>query len=151
VVAVLGGELDDIAVRVAKVDRVDEAVVGDAAHLDARRLALCQHPLQAFVIDLQGNVQVVVVLRLEVERAVGRLEESEARAVVHAIEAVQHGGAPAALGLANDEGVGERQAEEILVEAPRFLGVPAAIGVVVKTLDHCKVSNCCAFTMSAKP
>jgi hypothetical protein len=77
VVAVLGGELDDVAVRVAKVDRVDEAVVGDAAHLDARRPALCQHPLQAFLVDLQSNVQVVVVLRLELERAVGRLEEGE--------------------------------------------------------------------------
>jgi len=136
VVAVLGGELDHVAVRVAEVDRVDEAVVGDAAHLDARRLALLQHPLQASLVDFQGDVQVVVVLRLELERPVGRLEEGEARAVVHAVEAVQHGGAPAALRLADHEGVGERQAEEILVEAPRLLRVAAAIGVVVKALDH---------------
>jgi len=141
VVAVLRGELDDVAVRVAEVDRVDEAVVGDAAHLDARRLALVQHPLQIFLLDLQGDMQVVVVLRLELERAVGSLEEGEARAVVHAIEAVQHGGAPAALRLADDEGVGERQAEEVLVEAARFLGIPTTVRVVVKPLDHCKVSN----------
>src|SRR5258706_230235 len=151
VVAVPGGELDHVAVRVAEVDGMDEAVVGDAPRLDARRLALLQHPLQIFFFDFQSDVQIVVVLLLERERPVGRLEEREARAVVHAVEAVQHIGAPAALGLVDAEGVGERQAEEILVEAARLLGIPATIGVVMETFDHCSVSNCWSFTIPAKP
>jgi len=115
---------------------VDEAVVGDAARLDTGCLALFQHLLERFLGNLQSNVQVVVVLLPERERPVGRLEEGEARAIVHAVEAVQHCGAPPALRLADDKGVGERQAEEIFVEAARFLGIPAAVGVVVKTFDH---------------
>ena len=42
----LRGQLDHIAVRIAEIDRVDEAVVGDAAGLDAGRLALGEHLLQ---------------------------------------------------------------------------------------------------------
>jgi len=136
---------------------VDEAVVGDAAHLDARCLALCEHPLQTVLVYFQGDVEVIVVLRLEVEGAVGSLEEGEARAVVHAIEAVQHVGAPAAFGLLDAERIGERQTEEVLVEAPRFLGVAAAVRVVMQSFDHdpasiyCKVTNCWSFTIPAKP
>src|SRR6185437_10124883 len=33
VIGALGGQLDDVAVRIAKVDGVDEAVIGDAARL----------------------------------------------------------------------------------------------------------------------
>ncbi|OAI52738.1 hypothetical protein AYO46_04625 [Betaproteobacteria bacterium SCGC AG-212-J23] len=127
---------------------MDEAVVGDAAHLDAGRFAFLQHFRKRWLGNFQSNVEVVVVLLLEHERPVGRLEEREARAVVHAVEAVQHRGAPSALRLADNEGIGERQAEEVLVEAPRLLRVPAAIGVVVQALDHersriyCKVTNC---------
>src|SRR6185295_508864 len=136
VVTVLGGELDHVAVRVAEIDRVDEAVVGDAAHLDARGLALLEHPLQVLLGDFQGDVKIVVMLLLELERLPWRLEESEARAVVHAVEVMQHGGTTAALGLVDDERVDERQAEEVLVKAPRLLRVAAAIGVVMKTFDH---------------
>jgi hypothetical protein len=35
----LGGQLDDIAVGIAKIDRMDKAVVGDTAGLDTGRLA----------------------------------------------------------------------------------------------------------------
>jgi hypothetical protein len=99
----LRGELDHVAVRVAEVDRVDEAVVRDAARLDARALALLEHRQQIVVLHLERDVQVVVVLRLELERHVGRLEEREARAVVHAVEGVQGVGAPAALRLLDPE------------------------------------------------
>ena len=65
-------------------------VIGDAAHLDARGLALRQHRLERVALDLERDVQVEVVLLLELERHVGRLEEREARAVVDPIERVQH-------------------------------------------------------------
>ena len=39
--------------------------------------------------DLERDVEIVVVLRLELERHVRRLEEGEAGAVVHAIEGMQ--------------------------------------------------------------
>src|SRR5260370_1242823 len=39
-------------------------------------------------------------------------------------------------GLFDLERVGERQAEEILVEAPCLFRVAATIGVVMQTLDH---------------
>jgi len=32
--------------------------------------------------------------------------------------------------------MGEREAEEVLLELPRLLRITAAIGVVVQTLDH---------------
>src|SRR5262245_66242662 len=53
VVAVLGGELDHVAVRIAEVDRVDEAGVGDAANLHAGGLAVRQPPLQLLLAASQ--------------------------------------------------------------------------------------------------
>ena len=46
----------------------------------------------ADALDLERDVQVVVVLRLELERHVGRLEEREVRAVVQLVERVQRVG-----------------------------------------------------------
>jgi hypothetical protein len=43
VVAVLGGQLDHVAVRIAEVDGVDEAVVGNAAHFHSGDFAFFQH------------------------------------------------------------------------------------------------------------
>src|SRR5207247_470839 len=42
----LGGQLYHVSVRIAKVDRADELVLGDAARFDAARLALRQHVAQ---------------------------------------------------------------------------------------------------------
>src|SRR5262245_7717074 len=41
-----GGELDHVAVGVAEVNRVNEAVVDDAARVDTLRLALREHLLE---------------------------------------------------------------------------------------------------------
>ena len=89
-------------------------------------------------LDFERDVQIEVMLVLELERHVGRLEEGEARAVVELEEGVQHAGAGIAAGhgLLDLERVHERQTEEILVEAPRLFGIAAAIGVVMQTLDH---------------
>ena len=75
-------------------------------------------------------------LPLEVEVHVGRLEEGEAGAVVHAVEGVQDVCRAARFRLADVERGGERQAEEVLVERPRLLGIAAAIGGVVESPDH---------------
>jgi hypothetical protein len=56
---------------------------------DAARAPLRQHRLQRFGPDLEGDVQVEVVLRLEFERQVVGLEEGEVRAVVEPKEGVQ--------------------------------------------------------------
>src|SRR5204863_8873486 len=49
----LGRQLDDVAVGVAEVDRADELVVGDAAHLAALRLGLGEHCPERLWLDLE--------------------------------------------------------------------------------------------------
>src|SRR5262245_60209729 len=134
----LGRQFDDIAVGVAEVDRADELVVGDTAHLAALRLAFGEHLVQRVRLDLERDMQVEIVLVLELERHVGRLEEGEAGTVVELEEGMQHAGTGLAAGHGGIdlEGVDQRQSEEFLVEFPRLLRVAAAIGVVMQTLDH---------------
>ena len=108
VVGQLRRQLDHVSVRVAKVDRVDKVMIRDASRLDAVLRAFREHALEVGVLDLQRDVQVVVVLRLELERLVGHLEEREVRAVVEPIKRVQRlCGAPR-LGLADHQRRGER-------------------------------------------
>ena len=136
----LRGQFDDIAVRVAEIDRVNDAMVRDAAGLDAGRLAPGEHRLEVARTDLERDMEVVVVLRLEVERHVRRLEEGDAGAVVHSIEGMKGAGVPARLGLSDFQRRDERQAEEVLVEFPGLLGIATAIGGVVQSLDHIRSS-----------
>src|SRR3954462_2195989 len=58
----LGGELDHIAVRVPKIDRVDEPVMGDAAGLDTGILAFRQHAVQRRPIHLERYMKIEVML-----------------------------------------------------------------------------------------
>ncbi len=142
VIVSLGCQFDDVSVRVAKVNRVDELVIGDAARLDVGPLALVEPARKGIGRDFQRDVQVEVVLVLELKRHVERLEEREARPVVHRIERVQRVGAATALGLCNLERVDQRQPEEFLVELPGLFRVATAIGVVMQSLDHAPmVSN----------
>jgi hypothetical protein len=90
-------QFDDIAIGIAEIYRIDEAVVGNAARLDARGLALGEHGAKNLRRDFERDVQVEIVLLLEFERAVGRLEEGEVGAVVELVERVQGMGRPAAL------------------------------------------------------
>jgi hypothetical protein len=136
VVGALRAQLDDVAVGIAEVDRIDHAVVRRPAAFDATSAPLRQHRLQRFGLDLEGDVQVEVVLRLELERQVAGLEEGEVRAVVEAVEGVQRPRLAAGLGAPDVERVRQRQAEEILVERARLLRVAAAVGVVVELADH---------------
>src|SRR5271165_6910346 len=119
------GQLDDVAVRIAEIGRVDDTVVGDAAGLDASRLALGEHRLEIARADFERNVEVVVVLPLEIERHVRRLEEGNARAVVHSVEGVKRPGRPSRIRLVDLQRRGEWKSEEILVELPRLLRVAA--------------------------
>ena len=80
-------------------------------------LALVEHPQQVLPATSTRDVQVEVVLLLEVERQVRRLEERQAGPVVHLVEGVQGVGGPAALGLRDLEGVDQRQAKEALVNS----------------------------------
>src|SRR3954466_5360647 len=48
----LGGELDHIPAGIAEIDRVDEAVMRDAAGLDAGILAFRQHAFQGRPVHL---------------------------------------------------------------------------------------------------
>src|SRR4051794_33324177 len=84
-----GGQLDDIAVRVAEIDRAAEAVVDWAAHLNRAGAALLQHAFEDLVVNAERDVEVERVLALEVERLARHLEEGEAGAIVHLEEGVQ--------------------------------------------------------------
>src|SRR5688572_26145256 len=75
-------ELDHVAIGIAEVDRVNRAVIGDAASLDALRFALFEHRHEHVGIDLEGDVKIEVVLVLERERHARCLEEREMRAIV---------------------------------------------------------------------
>jgi hypothetical protein len=89
--------------------------------------------------DFECDVQVEIVLFLELEilAVLARhFEEGEAGAILHLVEGVQHARLAAGLRRLDLEGVDEWEAEEVLVELPRLLGVPAAIGVVMQSLDH---------------
>ncbi len=70
---------------------VQEGRVGGigASNVDAPRLAPGQHRLQHLGADFQRDVQVEVVLRLELEGHVERLEESQVRTIVEPVEGVQ--------------------------------------------------------------
>src|SRR5215469_9149262 len=69
----VGGQLDDVAVRVAKIDRPAEAVVDRSAHFHAAFPPFVEHALEHVVVDGQCYVQVEAVLLLEFERLVRRL------------------------------------------------------------------------------
>src|SRR5258708_14075926 len=86
----LGRQLDHVAVGITEVDRADEFVVRDAAHLAALRLALGKHVVERLGRDFERDMQVEVVLLLELEWHLGRLEEGEAGALVALEDAVQH-------------------------------------------------------------
>ncbi len=132
----LGGQLDHVAVRIAKIDRADELVLGDTARLDAARFPFRQHVAQHRCIDLERDMEIEVVLRLELERHVRGFEKGEERAVVETIERVQRGGLATALRFPDLERARERQPQEILIELPRLSRVAATICVVMQTLDH---------------
>src|SRR3954453_12669367 len=85
----VSGQLDDVAVRIAEIDRAAEAVVDRAAHLNRAGAALLQHAFEDVVVDAERDVEVERVLALEVERLAWHLEEGEAGAIVHLEEGVQ--------------------------------------------------------------
>jgi hypothetical protein len=58
------------------------------------------------------------------------LEQGEAGAVIHLEEGMER---PTFVYLENTD---HPQAEEILLESPRLLGIPAAIRIVMQTFDH---------------
>ena len=134
-------QLEADAVRIEEVDRLDDLVVGDAEHLDARRLEprLRRRAARRSRVDAQGDV---VDPRGRVRRGLGsdvvaEVEEREVRAVGHAKEDV-HVRAVLA-GARHDVGadhVHERQPEHVLVEGARLLAVAAAVGVMVQAADR---------------
>lgn len=95
----LGGQLDDVAIGVAEINRLDHAVVGDAAGVDTLRLAFGEHRVQGWRVDFEGDVQVEIALRFEVEGHVWRFEKCQAGAVVHLKERMQHVGPARRLGF----------------------------------------------------
>src|SRR5271165_3561691 len=125
-----GGQFDDIAVRIAEIDRADKAVVDRPADLATLALPLLQHAVECIGLDPEGDVQIERVLLFEIEGLTGHLEKREAGAVVHLEEGVQ----PAT--LIDLERADQAQTEEILIKDPRLLRVPAAIRVMMQTFDH---------------
>ena len=109
-------------------------MVGDAAGLDAKRPALLELGVELPGLDLECDVEIEVVLRLELERPAGRLEERHARAVAHLEEGMQDVGRSPRLRLPDFESLHERKPQEVLVEAAGLLGIPATEGRVMKTL-----------------
>src|SRR5262249_60154033 len=63
----VGGQLDDVAVRVAEIDRAAEAVVDWSAHLKRAVAALLQHPFEDVIIDAERDMEVERSLAPEVE------------------------------------------------------------------------------------
>jgi uncharacterized membrane protein YphA (DoxX/SURF4 family) len=131
VAGAFGAKLDDVAVRIAKVDRVDHAVIRRAAALDPAFSAFREHRFEDLGGDFQCEVQVVVVLMLELEWEVVRLEERDARAVIELVERVQRTSRATGLRDAQVECVHQRQTQKVFVEHARLFGVAAAVSAVV--------------------
>ena len=84
-----GGQFDDIAVRIAEIDRPNKAVVDRPTDFAALGLPLLQHFVKDIRLDTECDMQIEVVLPLEIERPAGHLKKREARAVIHLEESVQ--------------------------------------------------------------
>ena len=57
-----GGELDDIAVGISEINRMNHAVVGDAAGFDAALFTFGEHGVKGWHIDFKSDVQVEIDL-----------------------------------------------------------------------------------------
>ena len=77
VAGALGGQLDHIAVGIAEIDRIDEAVIGNAARLFALGLPFLEHSPQILRFDFKRDMKVIVVLVLEFEGHVRRFEKCQ--------------------------------------------------------------------------
>src|SRR5882757_4982656 len=93
----LGRKLDHIAVGITEIDRVDETMIGYAAQLASLSLAFAIHGLQRRLVHLEGDMQIEIMLRLEVEGLIRGLEEGNEGAVVQTIKGVQDVGLAARL------------------------------------------------------
>src|SRR5262249_24536200 len=107
-----------------------KAVVDGAAYLPVFGLPPLQHALENIGLDTERDVQIQRVLIFEIERRAWYLEEGKARAVVHLEEGME------CAALVDLERADEAKSEEILVEDPRLLGIPATISVMMQTFDH---------------
>ena len=74
----VGGQLDDVAVRIAEIYRSAEAVVDRSAYFHGAFPPFVEHVLEDVVVDGECYVQVEAVLLLEFERLVRGLEKGEA-------------------------------------------------------------------------
>jgi biotin carboxyl carrier protein len=136
----VGGQFDDVTVWIAKIDRPAEAVVDRPAHFEPPRAPLLEHAVEHFVVDAERDMQVEAVLSLEIEELVWRLEERKAGTVIHLEERVQR------ISAADLEGGDQWQSQKILVPGPRLLGIPAAIRVVMQSLNvvHLSLHSGCS-------
>src|SRR6516162_9920237 len=80
--ASVGGQLDDVAIRVTEIDRPAEAVVDRSAHFHGAVATLLEHAVEHVVVNGECYMQVEAVLLLEVERLVRRLKKGEARTIL---------------------------------------------------------------------
>src|SRR5262249_59395211 len=110
--ASFGGPLDDVAIRVAEIDRPAEAVVYRSAHFHGAVATLFEHALEHVVVNGECYMQVEAVLLLEVERLVRRLKKGEARTVLHLEERVQR------LPALDLQGADQVQPEKCLLPRP---------------------------------
>jgi len=62
--ASVGGQLDDVAIRVAEIDRPAEAVVDRSAHFHGAVATLFEHALEHVVVNGECYMQVEAVLLL---------------------------------------------------------------------------------------
>src|ERR1700738_3560541 len=108
-----GGQLDDVTIRGAEIDRADKAMIDRPANLSAFGLALLQHIVERVRLDPECYVQIQGILLLEIKGHIGHFEKREAGAVVHLEESME----PAA--LVDLERADQAEAEEILVKPPR--------------------------------
>ena len=112
---------------------------------------LAIHVLEIVVGNFERDVQIEIVLLLERESfpsSPGASKKARHEPSFICIEGMQHAVSRPVFVCADLEALHQRQAEEVLVELPRLLGIAAAIGVVMQSLDHLDqtVSNCWPFS-----
>src|ERR1700759_2620166 len=125
-----GRQFDDIAVRVAEIDRPDKTMINRSAHLVPFVFGFLQHVVKDIGFAAEGDVKIERVLSLEVEWPIRDFEKSQTGTVIHFEKSMQR------TALADLERADTPKPEKILVKAPGLLRIAAAIGVVVQAFNH---------------
>ena len=140
-----GGDFEAQAVGVEEIDRAHEFMIDQRRRLDAMRgepLAHRFYILDRIGLDREMLHPVGRVRRRRGHFVTAKIEKGDVGAVPHFKEKMDIGGlfagARHALG---HHAIDQRQAENILVEMPRFLGIAARIGEMIQAIQRTRVGH----------